>query len=135
MYRQVILLVEDTPEELEPILRALMPAHCSVQRVRDAAEALPRLAGPGPQPAMILLNLERDALGALRRIRAEPAAVGLPVVIMTGPKEARAIAEGAGLSNSCVEKPAERGALTEVVRLVAEYWLKLNVSPGSLTGF
>ena len=25
--------------------------------------------------------------------------------------------------------------LTEVVRLVAEYWLKLNVSPGSLTGF
>ena len=60
----------------------------------------------------------------------------MPVVVLTGSRGGAAAGTGsAQRANSLVEKPADRAALAEVVGLIADYWLKLNIAPGSLVTF
>ena len=130
MYRQDLLLVEDAPDDLDLILEVLRHRPCTVRTARSAAEALERL-GPGePLPAVILLDLEQGALDLLGRIRSQTPAFRVPVVVLTGPEAIGA--QPARQANSFVLKPSDRAALAEKVGLVVDYWLKLNIAPGSL---
>lgn len=141
----LLLLVEDSPEDVELILhslRAVMPRE-QVAVANSGEEALDYLfarnshAGrnPNEQPCAILLdlNLPRvSGLEVLRQIRAHAATRLLPVVILSASVEQRdiraAIRQGA---NSYVRKSLDYARLTESMALLARYWTELNIEPPS----
>jgi two-component system response regulator len=141
MEKQIILLVEDNPDDVELTLRVLNSHHIAneVMVARDGVEALELLHGtpdraPGRMPSVVLLDLKLpklDGLEVLRRIRAEPATARLPVVIMTTSREERDVVASYELgANSYVQKPVGFEAFAEAVRFLGLYWLLLNVPSG-----
>jgi len=138
MDKQIILLVEDNPDDEELTLRVLKTHHIAneVLVARDGVEALDILYGTADTPAcrlpsVVLLDLKLpklDGLEVLRRIRAEPSTTRLPVVIMTTSREERDIVASYELgANSYVQKPVGFEAFAEAVRFLGLYWLLLNV--------
>jgi len=141
MEKQIILLVEDNPDDVELTLRVLKTHHIAneVLVARDGVEALDLLFGTperpaGRMPTVVLLDLKLpklDGLEVLRRIRAEPATACLPVVIMTTSREERDVVASYELgANSYVQKPVGFEAFAEAVRFLGLYWLLLNVPAG-----
>jgi two-component system response regulator len=145
-----LLLVEDDPLEVELILRALQPleAACRIGVAKDGEEALDFLLARGrfrhrlgaPLPRLILLELRLprvDGLEVLRALRTSPRTNTAAVVVLTSSAEPREVAQCYQLgANSCVEKPVEFRAFTEMMRRLGEYWLQVNqtASSGALFG-
>ncbi|SLN75711.1 response regulator [Oceanibacterium hippocampi] len=140
MSENVILLVEDNPDDEALTLRALSKSNISNEVVvaRDGAEALAYLFGTGAyegrdvmdQPQVVLLDLKLpkiDGLEVLRRIRADDRTVSLPVVILTSSKEEQDLIDGYRLgANSYVGKPVNFDEFVEAARQLGLYWLLLN---------
>jgi two-component system response regulator len=131
-----ILLVEDNPDDVLFTRRALTRNHISNQVVVAAdgeqalAQLLPDDGGPGLKPALMLLdvNLPKiDGLEVLRRVRADPRTLGLPVIVLTTSNEERDIVASYRLgANSFVRKPVQFGEFVEATRLLGLYWLLVN---------
>lgn len=140
---QVILIVEDNPDDEALTRRALARNHIAntVVVVRDGAEALDWLFGTGTYsgrdasdvPALVLLDLNLPKVGGLevlRRLRARTETQLVPVVILTSSREESDRLQGyANGTNSYVQKPVEFGEFVEAVRQVGAYWLVLNEPP------
>ena len=138
-----LLLVEDNPDDLALMLRALDKAELSslVHVARDGLEAVEFLFGEGAhsgrnsaeEPKVILLDLKLpklDGLEVLRRIKGDPRTKLIPVVVLTSSKEQRDIVESYRLGvNSCIVKPVNYERFTETVRHLGCYWLLLNQPP------
>lgn len=137
MSTQIILLVDDNPDDVELTLRVLKSHRIANEVVvaRDGVEALEKLYGPKATtiPSLVLLDLKMprmDGLDVLRRIRSEPSTLHLPVVIMTTSLEERDIVASYELgANSYVQKPVEYEQFEDAVRYLGLYWLILNVPP------
>jgi two-component system response regulator len=137
-----ILLVEDDPSDLKLTLRAFR-AHNLANRirvVRDGAEALEyvfrtdRYADrPSGAPHVILLDLKLplvDGLEVLRRVKGDPRAQLIPVVILTSSREERDLVESYALGvNSYIVKPVDFEQFGEVVSRLGFYWLLVNQPP------
>jgi two-component system response regulator len=137
---QVILLVEDNPDDEALTLRALKKNQIMNEVVvaHDGVEAIEYLfregqhAGRNPDemPQVILLDLKLprvDGFEVLRRIREEPETRYLPVVILTTSNEEQDRLKGYGLgANSYVRKPVEFSEFIEAVKQLGLYWLLLN---------
>jgi two-component system response regulator len=68
-----------------------------------------------------------DGLEVLKRIRADPRTVLLPVVILTSSKEQQDIINGYKFGcNSYVRKPVDFDQFMEAARQLGLYWLLLN---------
>jgi CheY-like chemotaxis protein len=143
MRDNVILLVEDNPNDEELTLRALKRNKIKneVAVVRDGAEALDYLFARGAYaqrdpfvlPEIVLLDLKLpkvDGVEVLRRIRADDRTKVLPVVILTSSNEEKDIlgSYSAGC-NSYVRKPVEFNRFAEAVRQLGLYWLVVNERP------
>ena len=114
-----ILLVEDSPDDVELTLRALRRARIAnrIHVARDGEEALTFLFGGGDtparradeMPAVILLDVKLpkiDGLEVLRRIKEDPLTKTVPVVMLTSSNEARDVATSYHLGvNSYIVKP------------------------------
>ena len=132
-----ILLVEDSPADVELAVRALKKHNLANQLhvARDGAEAIDFLFGPNaaPTPKIVLLDLKLpkvDGLEVLRRIRADARTALVPVVILTSSKEEHDLAEGYKLgANSYIRKPVDFKQFVEVVKNLGMYWLVLNEPP------
>ena len=138
-----ILLVEDTPQDLELALRALRKADLahSTGIARDGAEAIDFIFCEGPHagrriedgPKVILLDLKLpkiDGLEVLRRIRSDPRTETIPVVMLTSSKERHDVMESYRLGvNSYVVKPVNFERFTAAVQQLGMYWLLLNQPP------
>jgi two-component system response regulator len=139
----VILLVEDNPDDIELTRYALMKNGIvnEMAVVHDGVAALDYLfcrgnyanRGPDELPAVILLDLKLPKLSGLellKQIRANERTRLLPVVILTSSKEEQDIITGYTLgANSYVRKPVDFLRFTEAVRELGMYWLILNEKP------
>lgn len=138
-----ILLVEDNPQDLELMLRAMRKAKISnhIEVARDGAEALGFVFCEGPHaarriedaPRVILLDLKLpkvDGLEVLKRIKGDPRTKTIPIVVLTSSKEQRDVVESYHLGvNSYIVKPVNFERFAEAVRDLGFYWLLLNQSP------
>ena len=136
MPAQMIVLVEDNPDDQALTLRALKKQNVAndITVLSDGVEALEYLLNPEkPLPHLLLLDLKLpklDGLQLLRRLRSEPRTQVLPVVVLTSSDEDRDVIEGYRLgANSYIRKPVDFNQFTEAVRQLGLYWLVLNQSP------
>jgi len=138
-----ILLVEDTPEDLELALRALSKGKVTnrIQVARDGAEALDFIFCQGAHaerkidntPKVILLDLKLpkvDGIEVLRRVKSDPRTKTIPVVVLTSSREQKDVVESYQLGvNSYIVKPVNFEGFAEAVRDLGMYWLLLNQPP------
>ena len=136
MPAQLIVLVEDNPDDQTLTLRALKKQNLAndIIVLNDGVEALAFLLDPEkPLPHLLLLDLKLpklDGLQLLRRLRSEPRTQLLPVVVLTSSDEDRDVIEGYRLgANSYIRKPVDFNQFTGAVRQLGLYWLVLNQSP------
>lgn len=138
-----ILIVEDTPEDLELALRALRKANLSnrIQVARDGAEAIEFIFAEGVhsgrnvenRPKVILLDLKLpkiDGMEVLRRLKSDPRTKAIPVVVLTSSKEQKDVVESYQLGvNSYIVKPVNFEGFVAAVQDLGMYWLLLNQPP------
>ena len=143
MQKQVILLVEDNPDDEALTLRALKKNNITNEVVvaRDGAEALDYFFGTGrfagrdtsqtPQVTLLDLKLPKvDGLEVLRRLRADSRTKLAPIVILTSSNEEQDRLKGYDWgANSYVRKPVDFDQFMEAVRQLGLYWLLLNERP------
>jgi two-component system, response regulator len=128
--RNIILLVEDRAEDVELSARAARKSnpHNEVVVAADGVEALDYLLGTGSHagqepkaaPDLILLDLEMPRIGGLavlRRLRAEERTRHIPVVILTGTHEERAVVSSHDLgANRFIVKPIDAAKFAAAAR-------------------
>lgn len=138
-----ILLVEDSPEDLELAERALRKANLTnrIHICRDGAEALDYIFCEGAHtartiedaPNVILLDLKLpkvDGLEVLRRLKTDRRTRAIPVVVLTSSKEQNDVVESYELGvNSYIVKPVNFEGFSSAVQQLGMYWLLLNHPP------
>ena len=143
MASDVILLVEDNPDDEALTIRALNRNNISNEVVvaRDGVEAMDYVFARGVHserdindlPRLVLLDLKLpkvDGLEVLKQIRADERTKRLPVVVLTSSKEDQDLVDSYNLGvNSYIRKPVDFTLFTEAVRQVGLYWLVLNEPP------
>jgi len=143
MKPQIILLVEDNPDDEALTLRAFKKSNLRNEVVvaRDGVEALDYLFGtgayagrdPSDVPNLVLLDLKLpklDGLDVLERIRSNPHTRTLPVVILTSSKEQEDLMSSYTLgANSYIRKPVDFNQFILAIQQLGLYWLVLNELP------
>jgi CheY-like chemotaxis protein len=137
-----ILLVEDSPRDLELTLQALKKCQISNEIVvaRDGVEALDFLysrnsfAGrPPADPAVIMLDLKLpriDGLEVLEQVKSDPALRHLPVVMLTSSREERDLVRSYQLGvNAFVVKPVSFKDFYQAIQDLGVFWGILNEPP------
>ncbi|MFC0006537.1 response regulator [Micromonospora siamensis] len=129
MRSDLMLVVEDSDEDVEAITRAVGRSHPEVvlEVLRSGAEVLPRLTDPrAPRPGLVLLDLNLpgdDGHRVLADIRRRPEFAELRVVVFTSstaPDEVAACyAAGA---DSYLYKPVSFALFQSVLRGALDYW-------------
>jgi two-component system response regulator len=144
---QIILLVEDNPDDAELTILAFKEAMIAnpVVHLADGLEALDYLfvrgghakRDPTDFPVMVLLDLKLPGLGGidvLAAIRANERTKHLPVVVLTSSAEDKdRLAAYDQHANSYVQKPVDHDQFVAAARQLGLYWMKINVrAPGIL---
>ena len=137
-----ILLVEDNPNDVEPILHVFQWCNLGdrIHVAWNGEEALDYLFGTGPyeakaagRPKVILLDLKLpkvDGLQVLRKIKENPQTRSIPVVVFTSSREERDIIESYNLGvNSYIVKPVQFDQFANVIRDMGLYWQIINQPP------
>jgi CheY-like chemotaxis protein len=140
---QPILLVEDSPEDLETTLRAFKKSGLGnpIHHCPDGEAALDYLhrrgdfarAEQAPRPAVVLLDLNlpgTDGREVLAEIKQDPALKSIPVIVLTTSSDERDINTCylAG-ANSYVQKPVDLGKFIEAVQRLKEFWFEIVILP------
>jgi CheY-like chemotaxis protein len=142
-----ILLVEDSPNDVELILAALAE-NClanEVVVVRDGEEALDYLYRRGVfrlrmegNPVVVLLDLKLpkvDGLEVLAQVKSDPEMRGLPVVVLTSSREEQDIVNSYNLgTNAYVVKPVDFHEFVDAIKDLGLFWAVVNQPPpGSMS--
>jgi two-component system, response regulator len=140
-----ILLVEDSPDDVELTLHALRRERVAnkIFVVRDGEEALDFLFCSGSYadrsfdhpPWLVLLDLKLprvNGLEVLKRTKGDERTKNIPVVVLTSSKEERDVVKSYNLGvNSYIQKPVDFDQFRETVKNVGMYWLVTNQHPVS----
>jgi two-component system response regulator len=138
-----ILLVDDSPEDVELTVRALRRNKLAnvIQVAEDGAEALDFLFCRGAHkdrtfahpPRLVLLDLKLpkvDGLGVLRAVRADERTNKIPIVILTSSKQQQDLIEGYNLGVSAyAQKPVDFQQFSETIRQIGMFWMLVNQAP------
>jgi len=139
----IILIVEDDPNDALLLKRALRKAHCAnpIHVVGDGEKAVEYLRGDGaytdreryPLPVLMLLDLKLPRMSGhevLEWLRQQPLLKRLPVVVLTGSDRQADIDRVYDLgANSYLVKPVGFDALLDIVKTLDLYWTILNERP------
>jgi CheY-like chemotaxis protein len=137
-----ILLVEDSPQEVELTLEVLESEHLAnrIHVARDGEEALDFLfcrgsfAGreSGP-PKLVLLDLKLpkvNGLEVLQALKSDPRTKAIPVVVLTSSREQQDMITSYNLGvNSYIQKPVDFEQFRIKVKELGLYWLVVNDPP------
>lgn len=96
--RKTILIVDDTPSNLSILGKLLQPIYRI--RVANSGERALRVATSTPAPDLILLDVMMpgiDGYEVIKRLRADPATAGIPVIFITAMDAAENEEYGLGL--------------------------------------
>jgi CheY-like chemotaxis protein len=133
---KTMLIVEDTPEDLEATLRALRKTSCEhpIVHCADGDEALDylyrrgRYAAPAlaPRPALVLLDLNlpgTDGREVLAEIKANDPLRSIPVVVFTTSGDLRDVdaCYRAG-ANGYLQKPVRVDDLVTALQRLEDFW-------------
>ncbi len=143
MKDKIILLVEDSPDDITLTLRSLRRNNIlnEVVVAKDGVEALDYLFGAGiyagrdtsVTPVVTLLDLKLpkiDGLEVLKRVRGNERTKLIPIVILTSSKQESDLINGYSLgANSYIRKPVDFEQFNEAIRQLGLYWILLNESP------
>ena len=138
-----ILLVEDSPEDVELTIRELRRGKLAnnIQVAGDGVEALDFLFCRGPHkdrtfsnpPKLVLLDLKLPKIGGLevlRAMRADERTKKIPIVILTSSKQQEDLLTGYNLGvNAYVQKPVDFKQFSEAIRQVGMFWMLINQAP------
>ena len=137
-----ILLIEDSPQDVELTLAALGKCRLANEVVvtRDGAEGLDFLYRRGDHadraagdPAVVLLDLKLpklDGLEVLERVKKDPTMRHVPVVMLTSSREERDLVRSYELGvNAFVVKPVEFKAFFSAIEDLGVFWAVLNEPP------
>jgi two-component system, response regulator len=139
-----ILLVEDNADDAELTIRELKKYHMANKlfHVTDGVQALDFIFGTGNfsgtrdainHPKLILLDIKMPKVSGsqvLQKIKEDPKAKLIPVVILTSSKEDPDIKQCYELGvNSYIVKPVNFERFSEAIRNLGFYWLLLNQAP------
>lgn len=137
-----LLLVEDSPQDLELTMAALAKAQLAneIAVARDGAQALDWLyrrgefAGrDGGDPAVVLLDLKLpkvDGLEVLEKIKSDPALRAIPVVMLTSSREEKDLVRSYNSGvNAFVVKPVDFREFFEAIKDLGVFWAVLNEPP------
>lgn len=138
-----ILLVEDSEDDVLILRRSMHKAGIAnpLYVVPDGREAIQYLEGAGqfadrgqfPLPYLVLLDLKLPhvpGFDVLKWIRGQPVFQTLIVVMLTSSQLEGDIDRAYRLgANSFLVKTASPDRLTQMIRLVHDYWLDFNQSP------
>jgi len=140
----VVLLAEDDPAHAEIVRRNLEGSRIAnrLEHVSDGQAALDYLyrkngfSNPSrsPRPGLILLDLRMpkvDGLEVLKIIKADPAFVRIPVVVLTTSAVETDIARAYDChANSYLVKPLDFSKFSELMETFGYYWMIWNQNPG-----
>jgi CheY-like chemotaxis protein len=137
-----ILLVEDSPNDVELTLEALAEHNLAneVLVVNDGAEALDYLycrgrfkMRIGENPAVVLLDLKLpkvDGLEVLRTIKSDEGLKSTPVVVLTSSREEGDLVKSYKLGvNAYVVKPIDFEQFIDAVKQLGVFWAIINEPP------
>jgi CheY-like chemotaxis protein len=140
---QVILLVEDSAEDVEATVRALRKAGLAnpIHHCADGDEALDFLRHGGryaggrdaPRPGVILLDLNlpgTDGREVLEAVKADDSLKSIPVIVLTTSTDERDVRRcyDAG-ANSYVKKPVDLDGFMEAIQRLSDYWFEVVILP------
>ena len=131
-----VLLVEDSPEDVELTLHALQAAKIRnrVHVARDGAEALDFLFRRGeyhdaPTPDLILLDLNLpkvDGREVLEEIKRDERLGRIPVIVVTSSEAEEDVARSYRLhANAYVTKPIDPAVFLRAVNAIGRFWLEI----------
>jgi CheY-like chemotaxis protein len=142
-----ILLVEDSPNDVELILASLSENALAneVVVVRDGEEALDYLYRRGlfrlrmeGNPVVVLLDLKLpkiDGLEVLVQLKNDPILQLVPVVVLTSSREEPDLLRCYELGvNSYVVKPIDFDEFTSVIKQIGLFWAVVNQPPPDRSG-
>ncbi len=137
-----ILLVEDSPHDIELILAALERNNFAnpVVVLRDGAEALDYLHRRGSyagrvdaQPIVVFLDLKMpkvDGLEVLQQLKRDDELKTLPVVILTSSREESDLVKSYRTgANAYVVKPVGFQQFVDAIRQAGMFWAVVNEPP------
>ena len=137
-----ILLVEDSPKDVELTLVALAKSHLANEVIvaRDGEEALDYLFCRGPfanrprgNPAVVLLDLKLpkvDGLQVLEQIKGDPEIRQMPVVMLTSSREEQDLIRSYRLGvNAYVVKPVDFHEFVDSIKELGLFWAVINQPP------
>jgi two-component system response regulator len=135
-----ILLVEDNPDHVELILKALRNNNIlnEVHVASNGEEALDFLYQRGnyadaPRPGLILLDIKLpgvDGIEVLRLIKADVKLRQIPVVMLTTTSDDKEVIKSYSLgANSYIVKPVDFEHFIKVIKDLKLYWLIINSLP------
>jgi CheY-like chemotaxis protein len=136
-----ILLVDDSPSDVDLIRDALTASHClgNVNHVPDGEEAIAFLRHSGQyasaaRPDLVILDLNlprKDGRVVLADCKAEPTLQSIPVVVFTTSHSRLDIVRCYALGANCyVSKPGSLIDFRAAVQSIEKFWLGLAQLPG-----
>jgi chemotaxis family two-component system response regulator Rcp1 len=130
-----VLLVEDSPSDAEQMIEALgdgeLDTHVTV--IEDGESAIDYLHRPdAPPPDLILLDLHlprRSGHEVLAAIKQDDRLRRIPVVILTGSDDERALSAAYDLhANCCVSKPTDLEQFMLTVKKIEHFWRRVAIT-------
>ena len=138
---KIILIVDDSPMDVELTIASLAEKNLAndVVVAEDGVEALDYLYKRGKfenatgTPAIILLDIKMprmDGVEVLKHIRADPKFKLIPVIMLTSSREEKDLVESYKLgANSYVVKPVDIVQFIDAIKVLGQFWAKINLSP------
>jgi chemotaxis family two-component system response regulator Rcp1 len=135
-----ILVIDDNPADVRLVEEALTEAKIEhrLSVVRNGEEALDYLRHRGPYtsatwPDLILLDLNlprKDGRQLLAEVKGDPELQRIPVIVLTTSSAVHDVTLSYGVhANGYVVKPIQFSDLCDVMRSIADFWLRVATLP------